>query len=115
MPANLPLTTMISQDSTFTYKNRVLESRLGDGYVQRVVDGTNSTRAEAEIVYSNLTTAEYTTLINVLNAVGSWDRLVYQSPLDAAPKNWVVSPEGVQVRAKSGDHYDVSFLLIQDF
>jgi phage-related protein len=113
MPAALPLTDMISQASTGTYKNKVRIAQFGDGYVQAVADGLNSTMGMWQLTYENLSSSERSTLKAVLDAVGSWDYVTWQSPLDASSKKWLVTEDGIAWTAKSGDLYTATFTLRQ--
>lgn len=115
MPANLPLPDLVSQSSSFGFTNRILKSELGDGYVQRVVDGTNATKKTANVMWENLTTAEKDTVLAALSSVGSWDRITWQSPICTSVTNWVITEDGVQISVKSGEHYSISLQLVQDF
>jgi phage-related protein len=112
MPQNLPLTNRLSQ-TPGRYKNRVRRAQFGDGYEQSVVDGINATLGEWDLAYENLDASEYGTVLAALGAVGSWDYLIWQSPMDGVPKRWKVKDEGVSITPKSGTLYDLSFSIRQ--
>ena len=114
MPAALPLTSLISQGSSVSYKNRVLQARFGDGYDQTAPDGINNIVAEWNISYDNLTTAEKNSLVTVLNTVGSWDYLTWAPPGETS-KKFKVTQDGYTLTPVSGDLWNVGFKLMQVF
>lgn len=114
MPAALPLTNLISQGSSVNYKNRVLQARFGDGYDQTAPDGINNIVAEWSLRYENLTTSEKNTLVNALNACGSWDYLTWAPPSESS-KKFKVTSDGYAITPSSGDLWNVSFALRQVF
>ena len=91
MPSAMPLTTKIDQSSTRKRTNRVLSAKFGDGYSQEAPDGTNSQTDEWSVAYSNLSSADRTTVLAVLDAVGGTDYITWTAQGDSSSKKWKVT------------------------
>lgn len=115
MSQALPLTNYLSQSSSRTRKNRVLSAQFGDGYSQEAPDGTNALVDGWRLVYTNLSSANRTTLFAALDAVGSWDYFTWQAPGDSTTKKWKVTKDGINEQPQSGNTYSVTFNVKQVF
>lgn len=113
MPAALPLTTMIEQSSSKTRVQNMKTVQFGNGYAQSKPFGINSIRDEWNISYPNLTSSERTTLVSVLDSVGSWDYVTWTAFGDSTEKKWKL-PSGWSERY-DGNHYHITFTLQQTF
>jgi phage-related protein len=111
MTQTLPLTTKISQTSTSQTEFRVLKIRFGNGYEQRTPDGINSSEQTRSITYSNLTSAERTTLWQFINGVGGVKWFTYTPPGLSQMK--FVIEGSVSEQPLSGDLYNISFTIRQ--
>lgn len=111
MPQALPLTNMISQESTRTRRYKTKKAEFGNGYAQTAPDGINNAKDSWNVVYPNLTSAERTTLLAALDAVQSWDYLTWTAPGDGSSKKWKLA-EGWS-ESTNGSHYTITFTLEQ--
>ena len=105
MPYALPLTDLISQQSRPRITHRTLSAKLGDGYSQEVPDGINTKETVWDLVFPNLTTEEADELLGVLDAVGGWDYLTWNS------KKYKIVEGRYELSYPSGVHVTVSFAL----
>lgn len=103
-----------SQSSTFEYDERILESRFGDGYSQRVGDGINTQFQKGTLVHENISQTDYNTLLAFWKSVGRISVFNITDPKDGTTlKVRFTSPWSVS--ALSGNIYSVSASVEQDF
>lgn len=112
MPTALPLTTMIAETSNRNRAYKTKSAAFGNGYAQVAPDGINNVKDTWSITYENLTSAERTTLLAVLDAVQSWDIITWTAPGDGGSKNWRMTPDGWS-EVTDGLHYTISLKLEQ--
>ena len=110
----LPLTTLISQQSTKTVKFRTKIARFGDGYSQRAADGINNKIDSWNIIWDNLTETEMDTIVAALDSVGGHDILTWTPFSESTEKKFILS-DGYSFSALSGNIYKVSTTLEQVF
>lgn len=113
--AALPLQSQISQSSNFTkmYKSRVM--RLGDGYSNRVQDGLNSIYYTGTIVFNNLGSTDYSTLMTFIDGIGTWGTFDYQPPGAAASCKFAVDQNAVKITPGAGSLVSVQIGVRQEF
>lgn len=104
----------LSQSSDFTFDERIFESRFGEGYSQRVGQGTNSKFATIRIRHDLLTQAELNTLLSFWNQVGKAGTFTLALPHDGVTRKWRFTT-GFNVAALSGALYNVTADAEQDF
>lgn len=114
MPQALPLQTLVSENSRVSTSQRSIISRFGDGYSQRAADGLNSKIQEWSISWTAVTASNRDIITAALDAVGSWDYLTWQSPIDVAVKRYIMTPEGYSIDF-FGDRYIISCNIMQVF
>ena len=107
---NIPL----SQSSDFTFDERIYESRFGDGYSQRVGQGTNSNFATLRLRHDLITQIELNQLMTFWNQVGKSGTFTLALPHDGVTRKWRFT-SGLNVAAISGALYNVSVDAEQDF
>lgn len=107
---NIPL----SQSSSFTYDQRIIESKFGDGYSQRAPDGLNSFFTTIRIVHDNLNASEYQTLVNFWNTVGKVLPFTITDPTTSITYKARFS-DTLNVSASAGNIYSVTVTAIQTF
>ena len=74
-----------TKDKTYVVK----ENQFGDGYVQRTSDGLNAVRETWNNSWTNLLTAEKTTLETFFDGQGGWNPFFWTAPGDSSNKKWV--------------------------
>jgi len=113
MPAALPLTTFISQDSQATREYKTIETQYGNGYSQRAADGINSIQDSWNITWDNLNATDFATVLTALDTAKGTDYLTWTAPGDGSSKKFICKK--VTKRALSGAIYSVSAELTQVF
>lgn len=113
MPAALPFSSDISQRSSGTTDFRVLVSRYGNGYEQRVADGINATIATWQVLWENMTETDFDTLVAAIETAGGVDYFTWTPPGAASSKKFVIT--SYTTSAMSGNIYSVSASLRQVF
>lgn len=113
MPTALPLQTSISQASQGETQYRVIETRYGNGYSQRALDGINGNQATWSVAWENITEAQFDTLVGAFDDAYGVDYFNWTAPGDASSKKWLVPKFTRSV--SSGDIYSVSASLVQVF
>jgi phage-related protein len=114
MPAAMPLSTKISQNSTRTRDYRLLTARYGNGYEQRSPDGINYVEDKWSVMWENISTSDYLTLQVALDTAGGWDYFTWQAPGDTPTKKWVQNGPAT-LTPGSGTLYSVSVPFRQVF
>src|SRR3954470_14706396 len=107
--AALPLQANISQQTTFTKGYRSIQMRLGDGYSQHAPDGLNPVEWRGNIVYDNMNSTDFATLITFLDTIGSWGTFDYQPPGASSTSKFSVDPAGPSISISAGNIYSVQF------
>jgi len=83
--------------------------RLGDGYAQRGPDGLNPVEWHGNIVYENMNSTDFATLITFLDGIGSWGTFDYQPPGASATSKFSIDPAGPSISISAGNVYSVQF------
>lgn len=113
MPQAMPLTQYISENSTKSIMHRTLTNQYGDGYSQRAADGLNSNVDQWDVYWIPVTSADRTTIVTALDAVGGWDYLTWTPPGDVSAIK-VVLKDKYTMRFVA-DRYQISATFIQVF
>jgi phage-related protein len=114
MTTALVLTNLISQNSQKKVTYRVLRASFGNGYEQTAPDGLNYSVESWNIQYENITLADRTTLIAMLESVGSFNTISWTAPNGTA-KLYKMSADGYTENQLSANVFSVSFTLNQVF
>jgi phage-related protein len=115
MPQALPFSDRISQNNTYNdLQANLLDSQLGDGYVQTAPDGINYIWGKYSVEFLPLIQSDMQTLVTALNA-GLTDYLTWQPPEAAASQKWKTIKGTLKVTPTSGTYYLVSVQLRQIF
>jgi phage-related protein len=114
MATALVLTSLISQNSVKNVKYRILMAQFGNGYEQTAPDGTNYQVEEWAIKYENITLADRTTLVTMLESVGSYGSISWTPPNSTA-KLYKMAQEGYTETQHAANVFTVEFVLRQVF
>ena len=113
--SELPHRGKISQTSDGGFTHKTITAEYGNGARQFAADGLKARREMMTINYYAFTRQEMLDVTAILDDIGGWGTLQYESPISNELKNWTV-PEGrYSFQALSGDHYSLTFQLEQDF
>jgi phage-related protein len=105
----------IAQNSKKTRKNRVLVAQFGGGYGQYARDGLNSFYDEWNIVLSNLTSTQRTTVNTFYETIGSDQWFNWTAPGDSVVKKWRISKDTFMETTQGGQIYTISMTIVQQF
>ncbi len=86
MAQTLPATPLPSEASSVTYEQRVNSLQFGNGYQQDAVSGINNEFEMWDMVYTQITAAQFAAIKTVLSAAGSWDIINWTAPGGTAKK-----------------------------
>lgn len=115
MPLTLTLPRPPSQNGyAIQTEYRIAESIFGDGYSQRVADGINTVRKVVTVPLEFLTTAEYQTIVDFMDARAGWEAFYYTLEGENSPRLWTCRT-GVQASPVSGNLWNVNFTLREEF
>jgi phage-related protein len=114
MATALVLTDKISQGSQKKVTYRVLKAQFGNGYEQTAPDGLNYSVESWDVKYENITLADRTTLIAMLESVGSFNTISWTPPNGTA-KLYKMTQDGYTESQQSANVFSVSFSLYQVF
>jgi len=114
-PGLLPLQTFISQASTRTRKNRLLQVQFGQGFSQFAKDGANSQYDTWRIVYNVLTETQRAELVEFYEEFGCDKWWWWKANGDTNLKKWRIDVDSFNDNSISGDLYNVSFAITQQF
>lgn len=110
MATTMVHTDYISQSSSRSRKQRVIQAQFGDGYSQEVPDGINSQLDMWNIVYEAMPTSVRNDVITMLHTVGSTGQLSWTPPGGSA-QLFKVSNEGYNESWLAGDISTISFAM----
>lgn len=79
---------------TINSEPRVLIGQMGDGYVQRIIDGLNHNMVTLDLTWTNLTAAEAANIFDFMIAHNGADSFDYQppDPSFASARKWICRP-----------------------
>lgn len=116
MPQALPLTDKLSGSSSKHTTFRTIKAQFADGYSQRAADGTNAKVDSWSISWENLSSADKTTVLAALDAVGGWDYLTWTPFGEASSKKFILKDGGYSIsHVEGGTYFTISTTLIQVF
>ena len=112
----LPLPTRILRESDRTVTFSDMSAQFGDGYEQVAPKGINNKRETWNITWGGITAAEKTTIVAVLDTVGSWGILTWTPCDETVQRKFRLDKSGykIQVQGNNGI-YSVSCTLRQVF
>jgi phage-related protein len=113
----LPLNDFISvQGVELQHTYRTLKAQFGDGYSNETGDGINTKLKKWNVLYTNLTEANYTTLMDYLDTVQG-NTTFKATPRGESEQLWRLDPASVRVAHKVINHLtnevfrDLTFVL----
>lgn len=92
---------------------RILETKYGDGYRQRMADGINSLEQQYEAGWENITTAEKNALIALFVGWGGWDAFSWTIPGDSLATVWTC--KSWKETPKTPGYWDLSASFQREF
>lgn len=111
--AAIPHIDKITQTSSRSGDQTILESKYGDGYTQTALWGLNATRSKWSLSWEGLTQTERNEWYTHFNTVGLFDTSDWTQPGDVTSKKWRFTT--FPVEQVNGTLYNISIELVQEF
>jgi phage-related protein len=111
----LPLLGKITNESSKTSKNRILEAQFGNGYRQVAKDGINSTIDTWSLQFSPLYGTDLTTMQTFISTVGVTVWFTWTPLGESVSKKWRIDKDSIKTTLINTTKFIYSFSITQCF